>query len=372
MAFAADNPGLTGHATFNALVEAYGTGWPAWPAELHDAQSDAVRAAAAELVDQVEFWTWVQWLAHEQLTSIAARVDLMFDLPVGVDPWGYDAWIDAPVLARNVSIGAPPDGFAPDGQDWGLPPYDPVRLRAAGYEPFLATLRTNLRRGAGLRIDHVMQLFRLFWVPPDGTPAQGAYVRWHGQELLDLVALESVRAGTWVVGEDLGTVEPGIRELLAERGVAGTKVAWFESSPPSEWPAASLATLSTHDLPTVMGALDGSDPRSGDMADRMRSLGSSDGRDDAPGRTNEQVLIAAHAALGHAGSAVALVSIDDMIGSPDRVNLPGVNDYPSWRHRLPVGVDELDDHPTADAVSASTGRGAVLLRTTPLPWRGRV
>lgn len=347
---------LEAHALFNALVERFGTGWPAWPSTLHDPRGEEVRRAAGELAADVDFWCWVQWLADVQLSEATASVELMCDLPVGVDPWGFDAWWDAHVLARGVSVGAPPDPFAPDGQDWGLPPYDPVALRAADYEPWLSTLRAGLRRGAGLRIDHVMQLFRLFWIPPAGTPAEGAYVRWQGQELLDLLVLEATRAGAWVVGEDLGTVEDGVRELLAERGVAGTKVAWFESDPPDRWAAHSLGTLSTHDLPTVMGALTGTDPRPGDMAERLRSMVGPE-HDDDPVAT----LLAAHRRLAEAGSDLVLAGMEDVVGSPRRVNLPGVNDYPSWRQRLPVPVDMLDTDPTALAVSDA------LARTRPRP-----
>lgn len=338
---------LERHALFNALVERFGTGWPAWPTSLQDPRGDEVRRAARELALEVDFWCWVQWMADEQLTEATAPAELMCDLPVGVDPWGFDAWWDAPVLARGVSIGAPPDPFAPEGQDWGLPPYDPVALRSADYEPWLSTLRANLERGAGLRMDHVMQLFRLFWVPPAGTPAEGAYVRWQGQELLDLLVLEASRAGSWIVGEDLGTVEDGVRELLSERGVAGTRVAWFESDRPDGWPAHSLGTLSTHDLPTVMGALSGSDPRPGDMAERIRDLVGEDQRSDTA------ALVAAHRRLAEAGSDLVLASAEDLVGSPLRVNLPGINDYPSWRQRLPLAVDALDDDDTAIAVSGA-------------------
>lgn len=339
---------LEAHAVFNALVEKLGTGWPAWPTSLQDPAGHEVATAARELGADVDFWCWVQWLADDQLRAATSTVALMCDLPVGVDPWGFDAWWDSAVLARGVTIGAPPDPFEPDGQDWGLPPYDPVALRAANYEPYLSTLRANLTRGAGLRIDHVMQLFRLFWIPPAGTPRDGAYVRWHGQELLDLLVLEATRAGTWLIGEDLGTVEDGVRELLASRGVAGTKVAWFEDSAPATWPVHSLGTLSTHDLPTVVGALDGSDPRPGDMAERITALAGTE-----RGADPIATLVEAHRRLGDAGSDLVLASAEDLVGSPARVNLPGVNDYPSWRRRLPVPVDQFEDHPVARAVSTA-------------------
>src|SRR5690606_3091066 len=169
-------------------------------------------------------------------------VGLVHDLAVGADPGGADGWRWQDLLAPAVRVGAPPDEFAPDGQDWGLPPFTPHRLRSAAYEPLAELLRAALRHAAGLRVDHVMGLFRLWWIPPGHGPHQGAYVRYPSHELLDVLAVESARAGAFVVGEDLGTVEDRVRADLADRGVLGYRVAWFEDAPPEDWPPGTLAS----------------------------------------------------------------------------------------------------------------------------------
>ncbi len=185
----------------------------------------------------------------------------MGDLPVGVSADGYDAWLDQDLLLDGVRIGAPPDTFNPDGQDWQLPCFDPHRLRASGYRPFVRMLRANLARFGGLRVDHIMGLFRLYCIPQGASPTQGAYVRFAATDLVDLLALEAHRAGAFVVGEDLGTVEDNVRHAMAERGIGGTRVVLFEEGDPSWWPERSLATVTTHDLPTIRGALEHTDPR---------------------------------------------------------------------------------------------------------------
>lgn len=250
------------------------------------------------------------------------------------------------------SIGAPPDPIGPHGQDWGLPPYDPHQLRAVGYEPFLATLRANFARWDVLRIDHVMGLFRLFWIPQGADPAHGTYVRFHGHELVDLVVSEAVRAGRAVVGEDLGTVEENVRETLADRRIFGTKVAWFEHDAPEHWALASLGTLTTHDLPTVAGALSETDPTADrSMIDAMHSFAQRGYDDD-----HDDVAVAAHQRLGGASSELVLATLEDLVGSRLRVNLPGtVDQYPNWRLPLHTGVDELDDHPLAGRIADALG-----------------
>ena len=181
------------------------------------------------------------------------------DLPIGFAGGGADAWAWQDVLAEGVSVGAPPDAFNSQGQNWGSPPLIPWRLRDADYEPFIQSIRATIAGAGGLRIDHVMGLFRLWWVPADGSAADGAYVRYPAEDLLDIVALESSRAQALVVGEDLGTVEDGVREAMAEHGVLSYRLLWFEEDDPTEWPAASMAAITTHDLPTVAGLWTGAD-----------------------------------------------------------------------------------------------------------------
>src|SRR5262249_46005884 len=226
-------PALAEYAGFCALAERFQGGWPTWPAEFRHPASSAVRAWARSAGPRLRFHQWVQWLRDRQLARAATEIRLVRDLAVGVDPDGADAWAWQDVLARGVSIGAPPDAFNPAGQDWGLPPFVPHRLRQARYEPFVETVRAALRHAGGLRIDHVMGLFRLFWVPWGARPTPGAYVRYPAADLLAILALESYRAGAVIVGEDLGTVEDEMRATLATRRILSYRLLWFEAEPPA-------------------------------------------------------------------------------------------------------------------------------------------
>ncbi len=248
-------------ATFCTISEAHPGPWQSWPPELQHPESPAVARFAADHGDRVRFHAWLQWLADRQVRDAARACPLIADLAVGVDPGGADAWADQDLLALDARIGAPPDDFAPDGQDWGLPPYIPHALRASGYESFARTVRANMRHGGGIRIDHILGLFRTFWIPNGGTPFTGGYVRSHAEELLAVLAIESARAGTFVVGEDLGTVEEGVRESLAANGVLGTRLVYFEDDLPATWPSGVLGAATTHDLPTIAGVWTGADER---------------------------------------------------------------------------------------------------------------
>ena len=184
---------------------------------------------------------------------------VMQDLPIGVDPNGADAWVWQDLLATDVTVGAPPDEYNTLGQNWGLPPFVPHKLRAAAYQPFRHTIQATLRHAAGLRIDHVMGLFRLFWIPRETEPSLGAFVRYPADELLAILALESTRAQAFVVGEDLGTVEAEMRDQLDAHRLLSYRLLWFETEPPSGYPARALAAVTTHDLPTIAGLWSGAD-----------------------------------------------------------------------------------------------------------------
>ena len=345
------------HAVFNMTCEVTGAPWTRWTDDLARPDSAALRTLAHAHLDHVAWWMWVDRLAETEFRTVRADlanqgVDLLGDLPVGVASDGFDAWWDRSVLAEGWSVGAPPDPFSPIGQNWGLPPMDPHLVRRTGYQAFREVIAANLGRAAGLRIDHVMGLFRTFWIPPGADPTHGTYVRTPGTELIDLVVMHAVIAGGYVIGEDLGTVEEEVRHAMAERHVAGTRVAWFDNSDPAHWPATSLATLTTHDLPTVCGALSGSDPATDPiMVDRMYAFAErGDGEDDG------EVLVAAHDRLGRSNSSLALATLDDVVGSRLRVNLPGtVDQYPNWRLSLPVAVDQLHEHPLAERVVRTIG-----------------
>jgi 4-alpha-glucanotransferase len=247
-------PALREWATFATLSEQHGPGWRTWPAELRDARAPAVGAAARRHAARVAFHEWLQWVAFGQLARAAREISIFNDLPVGTDPGGFDAWSWQGQLALDASVGAPPDRFNRAGQDWSLPPFVPHRLRAAGYRPFIETVRAAMRSAGGLRIDHVLGLFRLWWIPRGNGPSEGAYVTYHANELLAILAIESVRARAVVIGEDLGTVPRGVRPRLARAGILSTRLVIFERQPPAAYPRRSFAAVTTHDLPTVAGA----------------------------------------------------------------------------------------------------------------------
>lgn len=269
-----EGQGLTDHATWCALADVHGGAWRSWPAELRDPRSPAVARAREELAEAVDHHRWLAWITDEQLAAAQAAavgagmpVGLVHDLAVGVAPEGADAWALQHCLAAGMSVGAPPDDFNPRGQDWGQPPWRPDALAAEGYRPFAELLRAGLRHAGALRVDHVMGLSRLWWVPEGRPPTEGTYVGYDRDAMLGVLALEAYRAGAGVIGEDLGTVEDGMREELASRGMLGTSVQRFEylggstgrhgPLPPDRWRADCLATLTTHDLPTTAAWLSG-------------------------------------------------------------------------------------------------------------------
>ncbi|MEX1162903.1 MAG: 4-alpha-glucanotransferase [Nitriliruptor sp.] len=351
-------------ATFCVLAERHGGGWRSWPEALHHPDARAVAEVADAHRDRVRFHVWLQLLSDAQLARAGAELPLLGDLPIGADPDGADAWAWQDVLADGVSVGAPPDELGPQGQNWTLPAFVPWKLRAARYEPFIATLRAALRHVGGLRIDHVLGLFRLFWIPPGGTAADGAYVQMPSRELLDIVALESVRAGAFVVGEDLGTVGEGVREELDARDLLRYQVFWFEQDPVEDWTPKALASVSTHDLPTVAGVWTGDDAAMqaelGQEPDddwhaelRARISGATGLPEDAP---VADVVVALHAHVAAGPNRVVLAQLDDALGVTDRPNVPGTDRHArpaNWSLPLPVRVEGLAAHPTAAAVAAA-------------------
>ena len=226
--------------------------------------SIGVRDPAVRAFDKLTRAKWLMPVAavalDRQLAAAATALPLVQDIPIGVSPKGADAWIWQELLADQCTIGAPPDAFNTQGQDWAMPPLVPHKFRAAGYEPFIQTIRGALRHAKGLRIDHVMGLFRLFWIPQGLGPTQGTYVRYHADELLAILAVESQRSGSFVVGEDLGTVEADTRRGLAEHQVQSFRVLMFEQQvPPERYPSMAMAAATTHDLPTLAGLWTGHD-----------------------------------------------------------------------------------------------------------------
>jgi 4-alpha-glucanotransferase len=349
-AFVADRgPSLSRFAAFCAIADRHGPNWQSWPAGLRRPDLPGVDA----FKEQARFHVWLQWHLDRQLAA-ADALPVIHDLAVGFDPGGADAWAWQDLLALDARIGAPPDEFNTEGQDWGLPPFVPWKLRSARYEPFVETLRASLRHAGGLRIDHVMGLFRLFWLPA------GGYVRSRAHELLDIVALESHRARAFVVGEDLGTVEDAVRAELHQRKILSYRLLWFEPEAPEHFPEQAVAAVTTHDLPTIAGMWTGSDlqdqraaglhPNEDGEAGVRARLAAAAGVDD--GAAVGDVVVGAYRALARAPSEVILATLDDALGVAERPNMPGtVDTWPNWSLALPVAIDDLPDHPGPAAIA---------------------
>lgn len=362
---AAQGDDLARFAIFCTLAERFGPAWSRWPEAYQRADGEAVAAVVTTDARRVEFHAWCQWVLDRQLGAAAANgVGLIGDLAVGFNSAGFDAWIDRDLLALGCRVGAPPDTFNQAGQDWGLPPYAPWKLRAASYRPFIAAVRANLRHLKGLRIDHVMGLFRLYWIPEGLGAREGTYVRYPANDLLDLLALEATRAGAYVVGEDLGTVEDEVRAELTSRRLLSCRVMWFEEPAPDEWPEQAMATITTHDLPTVAGVWTGADEQARLDAGLAEDPGANDwfrsrltqatGLDDTASVTD--VIAGAHAALAASPALVRLATLDDACGAPERPNLPGtLDEHPNWRLPLPLTLDQILTDPLVQRVATGLG-----------------
>ncbi len=362
---------LEGFATYCALAETHGPRWPDWPAEYRHPDNSAVGAFArdATTTRRIRYHAWLQWLLDQQLARVGAgaRPGAVLDLAVGVDPGGADTWMWQDVFAPGMTVGAPPDEFNTRGQGWALAPYDPWRLRSAGYAPLIDALRSAMRHGRGVRIDHVMGLFRQYWIPDGGGPENGAYVRYPHHDLLNILSLEAHRAGAFVVGEDLGTVEDEVRRDLAERNVLSYRVWWFEPARPREWTPNALGSVSTHDLPTLAGVLSGSDLEAqramglqpnvqASVALRQRLLDWT-GSDEAT--AVEDIIERVYGDLATAPCLVLTASLDDALAVEERPNMPGtVDEWPNWRLALPCPLEDLEQLELPRAIAARLTRHA--------------
>lgn len=353
-------------ATFCGLAEVHGPDWRAWPERYRHPDSPAVTRFGRQQADRVGFHKWVQWLLDEQFRQAGVEISIVQDLPIGIDPAGADAWMWQDMLARAVHLGAPPDPFNAAGQDWGLAPFVGHELRAARYRPFVDTIRASLRHAGGLRFDHVVGLFRLFWIPPGAKPQGGGYVRYPSDDLLGLLALESKRNGALIIGEDLGTVEPIVREQMAARQMLSYRLLWFEAAHPSKYPEMALAAVTTHDLPTIAGLWSGSDLeaqlRIGLPADPKgyaairRQLRKKTGlRNSASIR---DVIKRTYKLLAEAPCLVLLGTLEDTLGVHERPNIPGTtSQWPNWCIPLPKPLEAIQRDPLVRAVAASLNRG---------------
>ncbi|HZB30716.1 MAG TPA: 4-alpha-glucanotransferase [Streptosporangiaceae bacterium] len=383
---------LTGYATWCALAETHGADWRTWPADLRDPRSPAVTALRAGLADRVDFHAWLQWLVHEQVAAAqgAAKaagmaLGVIHDLAVGVHPGGADAWLYQDVLAAGVTVGAPPDEFNQRGQDWGQPPWHPLRLAAVRYEPYRSLISASLRAAGGLRVDHILGLFRQWWVPAGASPADGTYVRCDHEAMTGLLAGEATKAAAHLIGEDLGVVEPWVRDYLPSRGIFGTSMLWFERDAqgapqrPERWRPSCLATVATHDLPPIAGYLAGDHirlrerlglltrPVTEEWADHRRQLTAwarllmKLGLADQPDLAGQvpAATVALHAFLARTPARLIGISLADAVGERRIQNQPGtVDEYPNWRVPLadadgrPVLLDDLPADPRVRAAIA--------------------
>src|SRR5664279_4600676 len=393
---------LIDYATWCALAEVHGLPSDSWPVPLHDAHSPAVATFRTSEAERVEFHAWLQWLCSEQLAAVqqsaraaGMRLGVLHDLAVGVGPGGADAWALRDVLAQGVTLGAPADMYNQQGQAWNLPPWRPDTLAAAGFAPFRDLVRAALAHGGGLRVDHVIGLFRQWWVPAGALPADGTYLRLDHEALVGIVMLEAQRAGAVVVGEDPGNVEPWVRDYLRARGVFGTSILWFEHDDdghprrPADWRQLCLASVTTHDLPPAAGYLTGAhvelrhdlgllerpieEERALDESERVAWVHALDdagllsaGVASAISASSEAdfatiidphiegVVEALHAFVASTPAQLIGVYLPDVAGDRRPVNQPGtIDQYPNWRvpmsdaQQRPVLLEDLMASPVA-------------------------
>ncbi|MDH5175047.1 MAG: 4-alpha-glucanotransferase [Gammaproteobacteria bacterium] len=353
-------------------------GWPVWPDDLRDPRHAGVAAFARQHADRVEFHAWLQWLADEQLRdvqtlarSLGMPIGLYGDYAVGVNPSGAETWADQALYRKSAGLGAPPDALALKGQDWGIPPQDPSVLRAERYEPFRELLAASMRNFGALRLDHVMALYRQWWVPVGLDSTHGGYVHYPVDDLMSVLALESSRHECLVVGEDLGTVPEEMSRTMAERAVYSYKVLLFEKHAdgsfkrPEEYPRRSIATVTTHDLPTLKGYWTASDidlrrrlslypddatcerVRAERIRDREALLAAlaAQGLDHGAGGPAEYgggLADAIHVYLSRTESALVVLQAEDLAGMADPVNVPGTSDeHANWQRKMSVDLADV-------------------------------
>ena len=354
---------LDDFATWCAIAEKHGGDWRRWPAGLRHPASPAVAEFAGRHRREVDFHRWMQWQLDEQLAHAQAQavgtgmpLGIMHDLAVGVHPSGADSWSLQDVLALGVTAGAPPDEFNQLGQDWSQPPWRPDQLEELGYQPFRELIAAILRHAGGVRIDHVIGLFRLWWIPNGAPPTAGTYVRYNHDAMIGIVALEAHRAGAVVVGEDLGTVEPWARDFLRDRGILGTSILWFEVDSAGRGPLAAehwrelcLSSVTTHDLPPTPGYLNGEHVRLRGELGLLTRPADEELADDQAQRAawmdelrrvgllgavadEEDVIIGLYRYLGRTRSRLLALALTDAVGERRTQNQPGTTDeYPNWR-----------------------------------------
>lgn len=375
------------HTLFEALQEYFHNqdpnvwGWPAWPEPYRHPESAEVHEFETQHQDRITFFAYLQWQADLQFAAAGWRslelglgVGLYLDLAISVDGGGAEAWANQALYAIGVGVGAPPELNNQLGQDWGLPPFVPDRLREAAYAPFIATLRHNMRHGGALRLDHVMGLMRQYWVPADMPPTEGAYVRYPFEDLLGILALESQRNQCLVIGEDLGTVPEEVRAALPPLGILSYRLLIMEKEArgnfiaPTNYPAQALAAVTTHDLPTLPGYWQGRDiikrtelhlfnsdearwtqvvTRAQERAYLLLMLeqvellpeGLTVNSVSLPVATPEFIR-AVYTYLARSPAKMLMVQIEDMLEVLDQINIPSTTtQHPNWRRKLPINLE---------------------------------
>jgi len=381
---------LRDFATWCAIAQEHGNDYRAWPEELQDVRSPAVRAFVAAHRDEISFQSWLQWVVDEQLATAQTKavdagmaLGTMHDLAVGVHPGGADVWRLRSTYATGIQVGAPPDPFNQVGQNWSQPPWRPDRLEELGYAPLRDLISAVLRHAGGVRVDHIIGLFRLWWIPEGRPPSEGTYVRYDHEAMIGVLALEAQRAGAVVVGEDLGVVEPSAREYLKGRGILGTSILWFERDgngdplPAERWRELCLASVTTHDLPPTAGYLAGDHVRlrdrlglleltvdeelAADTRERESWLAEVRSRGLLPeGADTEETVRALHHYVTLTPARLLCVALTDAVGDRRTQNQPGTTDeYPNWRVPLsgpdssPLLLEDVLASPRAARLAAS-------------------
>lgn len=397
---AAGGRSLQMHATFDALdrhfrsTRGVSSGWMSWPEEYRDPHGPAVRRFACEHAAQIEYWTYLQWQAAEQLASAQALtrelgmpIGLYGDYAVGTNPSGSETWVDQSGYRLGAEIGAPPDPLALRGQGWGLPPPDPVVMESQRLEGFMRLIRGNMRFYGALRLDHVMSLFRLWWVEAGRSPVDGAYVHYPLQQLLCALTLESARAACVIVGEDLGVVPDEMRHAMPQFGLYHYKVLLFEKDGerfrrPGEYVRKALATVTTHDMPTLRSFWEGRDielrrelnlypsaeletgvrrARERDRVSLLAALEEEGLNENLPSEPSAPftpaLAHAVHVYLARTSAALAAIQIEDLLGMTEPVNVPGTErEYPNWQRKLTMNLEELAARTDLDACFADISR----------------
>jgi (1->4)-alpha-D-glucan 1-alpha-D-glucosylmutase len=372
--------------------------WQQWPNAFHDPESNSVKDWAESNLDKIEFHTYLQWLSVEQLSAVqqncqrkGMRIGLYNDLAVGNEPFSSACWAEQPNYGLGIGVGAPPDDFNLLGQNWGLPPQLPQSLRDDRYRLFINTLRANMRHAGALRIDHVMGLMRLYWVPEGYTADLGAYVCYPFIDLLGILSLESQRNRCLIVGEDLGTVADEVRHQLWLKKILSYRVLFFEKDwqqntlkSPGEYPQYALCTSGSHDLPTMKAYWQGLDLDlrealnlypSDEVKHQQRQARGSDLHAIKQALNHEQMISdetlhtdtktelswqmfqSIQCFLARSQSLLMMVQLEDIFSQTDQVNVPGtVNEYPNWRHKITVEIEDWIEGSDIESLASSIGR----------------